>query len=494
MVVPFLNGSPQGWEEHFLPDSSFSYERQPVRVLHVAHRASDEWRFVADGGVAVEVYPPPAPGFQGSFPQPGHFCLLVNGRVEGFVFLDPAESFLPPAGAVDAATLGVLPNQKGLVTGELNAAIQKLSAAGGGVLRLGAGRYESGTVHLQSGVSLFLEAGAVLQASLDLEQHPLDPPFAMPPDFPPSLIPGSRRRFISFFEVEDSGLLGPGVVCGQGSELRRRHPGPRAMMQLVRAVGCRNLRFEGVTLRDSEFWNTHLVHCQNVLFDRVKVLNEIPPPGWDSFLRPGSRSTWNNADGINPDSSQDILIENSFFHTGDDCVPIKNTGCHLDRLADVARVTVRSCLMRTPVTAMKVGTETRGDRMGNIQFEGIHIVEASRPIALDMKDGAVAHSVRFSGIDVRRCNRPFDLWVIPREKQKDQVKFSTIREVQLENIRIGEFGIEGSNQTSHIHGRSSEFSVSGVTVRGLEIGGKRITKPELMDVEINEWASGIDWT
>lgn len=493
MITPYRNDLPLTWEEHWLPDPAFGYKRSAVHSLRVEHAPMDRWRFESDTGQPVTLYPDPGTPAEGTFSQPGQFALLVGDHVEGYLFLDSADACQRPAQAIDGTTLGIQPDLGRPVTAELNAALEKISASGGGILALGPGVYETGTVRMQSGVYVFLDAGAVLQATLDLEAHPLDAPGTWPEDLPRSLIPGTRRRLIYFEGVEDSGLLGPGVVCGQGSEMRRLHPGPRAMMQLMRAVDSRRLRFETVTLRDSEFWNTHLLHCQDVVFSGVKVLNEIPPPGWDAFHRPGSKSVWNNADGINPDSSQRITIEGCFFHTGDDCVPIKNTGCVGNRLADIADITVRNCLMRTSTTALKIGTETRGERIGKVRFENIHIVETSRVIGLDLKDGAQAHDVAFSDIHVRRCNRPFDVWVIPREGYPEQTRFSTIRRITLENVRIEKSGSEGSNQTSHIMGRADGFNVQGVRLRGLEIDERTVKVATDMDLEINEWVSEVDW-
>lgn len=494
MVTVHRNGHPLTWEQRWAPDPAYSYERIPVRYRRVAFAPTDTWRFTSDDGVPVTLYPDPPLDAAGSFPRPGHFALLVGDRVAGYLFLDPASGDAHPTDAIDGASLGILPDLDHPITEQLNAALETIAARGGGTLALGPGRYETGTVHMRSHTYLYLADGAVLQASLDLDAHPLDPPGLWPENLPRSLIPGTRRRLISFHEVEHSGLLGPGVVCGQGSELRRLHPRPRAMMQLVRAVGCRHLRFEGVTLRDSEFWSTHLLHCEDVTFRGVKLLNEIPPRSWDSYLRPGSRSVWNNADGINPDSSRRVTIEHCFFHTGDDCVPIKNTGCYRDRLADVSDITVRGCLMRSPVTALKIGTETRGGRIGYIRFEDIHIVETSRVIGLDLKDGAEAHDIGFHRIHVRRCNRPFDLWVIPREDQPGQTRFSQIRGVTIDELWIERSAIEGSNQTSHLAGRGPDFKVQEISFRQLVIDGRHVRGPADLDLAVNDWVEGISWS
>ncbi|PJF33504.1 MAG: hypothetical protein CUN57_01995, partial [Phototrophicales bacterium] len=147
----------------------------------------------------------------------------------------------------------------------------------------------------------------------------------------------------------------------------------------------------------------------------------MPPRGWDQFKNPNSQSVWNNADGINPDSSHDVLIEDCLFHTGDDCVPVKNTGAYQNTVRDVYHVQVRRCACISSVTALKIGTETRTSRMRDITFEDIDLIETSRAFGLDVKDGAIVENVTFKNIRVHVCNRPFDFWIIPREKHENQV-------------------------------------------------------------------------
>ena len=64
---------------------------------------------------------------------------------------------------------------------------------------------------------------------------------------------------------------------------------------------------EGVTLTNGPFWTIHPVYSENVIVRRVRVQTSGP-----------------NNDGCNPDSSRNVLIEDSFFSTGDDCVVVKS--------------------------------------------------------------------------------------------------------------------------------------------------------------------------
>jgi polygalacturonase len=75
----------------------------------------------------------------------------------------------------------------------------------------------------------------------------------------------------------------------------------------VQTLGCKNVLIEGVTLRNGPFWTIHPVYSENVIVRRVRVETSGP-----------------NNDGCDPDSSRNVLIEDSFFSTGDDCVVIKS--------------------------------------------------------------------------------------------------------------------------------------------------------------------------
>ena len=57
-------------------------------------------------------------------------------------------------------------------TRSIQAAIDACAATGGGRVYFPPGRYLSGTIYLRSGVHLYLEAGAVLLGSRELNDYP----------------------------------------------------------------------------------------------------------------------------------------------------------------------------------------------------------------------------------------------------------------------------------------------------------------------------------
>jgi len=89
---------------------------------------------------------------------------------------------------------------------------------------------------------------------------------------------------------------------------------------------CENVLIEGVTVQFGPFWMLHPVYSKNVLVRNVNIVS-WPEGGTITFTgADGVDHTVvpQNGDGCNPDSTRDVLIEDSFFNTSDDVVAIKS--------------------------------------------------------------------------------------------------------------------------------------------------------------------------
>jgi len=373
-------------------------------------------------------------------------------------------------------------------------AIDKLSKAGGGTLHFPAGLYSVSTIRMRSGVTLHLAEGARIQGTTDVQAYPVDPEGVLYTDLPKTLIPGPRRRVIYWDHCENAAIIGRGIIEGQGSELRRltcHTPEGRPLINLMKFVHCLNCRVEGVMLLDSEFWNTHVLLSKDILFDRVKIINERPPRGWSRYLNPRNNGFWNNTDGINPDSSENITIRHCFFHTGDDCTAVKNTGTFKNELRDIRNIRIHDNVM-IGITPMKIGTETRGGVIEDVIWENNDIIFCSRPIAIEAKDGALVRNITWGNIHVHACNRPFDLEVMRRQDEPDQKRFSGIDNATIEKLEIDTYGTEGDWYTCHIRGLDKEHGIDNVRIRNFSLEGKSIEDLSDMEISVNEHARGIE--
>lgn len=87
-------------------------------------------------------------------------------------------------------------------------------------------------------------------------------------------------------------------VFGEGSYLRP---------SFLQPYECNKVLVQDITIKNAPFWMVHPVFCSNVAIRGVTV---------NSF-------GYNN-DGINPDSCNNVLIENCVLNTGDDAIAIKS--------------------------------------------------------------------------------------------------------------------------------------------------------------------------
>ena len=106
-----------------------------------------------------------------------------------------------------------------LDTPAIHKAIEACAKAGGGQVLLPPGKYISGTVHLKSHVTLFLEAGATLVGTPDLDQYQ-QPEI---PEFMPEARWGKWHRSLILGDgLEDIAIAGQGV--GHARQNRVRPP------------------------------------------------------------------------------------------------------------------------------------------------------------------------------------------------------------------------------------------------------------------------------
>ncbi|HEX8429829.1 MAG TPA: glycoside hydrolase family 28 protein [Longimicrobium sp.] len=269
------------------------------------------------------------------------------------------------------------------------AAIGAANAAGGGRVVLPAGTWWSeGPVHLKSNVELHVSEGATLRFTPDPERYlPLVltrwegtelynySPLIYAYQANNVAITGrgtidgnSKTTFATWKPQQEPAQMRLREMGGNGTPVHGRVFGPGHWLRptMIQFMGCRNVLVEGLTIVDSPFWTVHPTYCQNVIARDLRI---------------NSRNL--NNDGVDPDSSVDVLIERCVFNTGDDGVAVKS-----GRDADAWRVgqptenvIVRNCEMNSDANGLVIGSEMSGGvrnvfmencRIGNATNSGIY--------------------------------------------------------------------------------------------------------------------------
>lgn len=107
---------------------------------------------------------------------------------------------------------------------------------------------------------------------------------------------------------------------------------------------CKDVLMEGVTVKYGPFWMIHPIYSENMIFRNINVVSyaegdvypytdgkgvsyptgKIPVTTIPGVVNVTYGSKPANGDGLDPDSSKNILIEDSFFNTSDDVIAIKS--------------------------------------------------------------------------------------------------------------------------------------------------------------------------
>lgn len=183
---------------------------------------------------------------------------------------------------------------------------------GGAELYIPAGRWLTGSIRLISHLTLFLESGATILGSEDFNDYPLIP--GLPSYGRGRELPGSRySSLINGDGLEDVIITGNnGTIDGQGAvwwSSFRSKTLEHTRGHLLELIEAQDILISNLTFQNSPFWTIHPVYSKNVVVKRVTILNPLNSP---------------NTDGIDPDSSQYVCIEDCYISVGDDAISIKS--------------------------------------------------------------------------------------------------------------------------------------------------------------------------
>lgn len=385
----------------------------------------------------------------------------------------------------------------GKLSGTEKAPIKK-----GGTVIIPKGVFYTGSIHLESNVSLHLEEGAVLRFGTDTGLYA--------GDFLEEMygVRHVRTRFegvelmnyspfIYGFGKENIAITGSGTIDGQASEenwhlwkakktwqagerplraqdmarvrlflqgeqdvpLEERVYGEASDIpgkcddgylrpSFIQLYCCRNVLIEGVRIVRSPMWEIHPVLCENVSVRGVHI---------DTHL--------SNNDGIDPECCKDVLIEKCYIDVGDDCIAIKS-----GRNQDARRIGVgtENIVIQNNVFADGHGGITLGSEISS----GVRSVYVRHNV---MESPRLWSAIRFKTNGIRggiieQCYFK-DNEIRQLEAGKKPVLVETQYEIVTETAIFTEHGVSYHRSTPVLR----EIYIEGLTREDADVRGENIS-------------------
>lgn len=334
---------------------------------------------------------------------------------------------------------GAVRDTSKLSTKAVQRAIDACSAAGGGRVVVPTGGYTIGSIFLKSNVHLYLEHGATLYGSTNLEDYK-----AVNTDYVSLRTQRQTIQLIFADKVTNVVIDGYGTIDGRGRKFKKTAETDEGITRphLLRFIQSQDITIRNITLRNSGCWMQHFLACDRVKIDGVTIYN---------------RNNCNN-DALDLDGCHEVVVTNLISDSDDDGIVLKSTS---PRLCE--NITISNCVVSTHCNAIKLGTETNGG-FRNINISNI-VVKPSydqkekvfgrwngiSAISLEMVDGGVLENVNVSNIVVEETESPIFIRLGNRARGyregEDVKNVGKINGVHICNVQVRNAGPTGCSIT-----------------------------------------------
>jgi polygalacturonase len=308
---------------------------------------------------------------------------------------------------------GAVGDGKTLDTKAIQRAIDEAAKTGNGaeVLVPAGHQYLIGTLELKSGINFHLQGDAELLVSINREDY-------------------SGDGVVTANGANDLTISGNGSINGRALEFMSYYDKPNEWWipkewrpKLFILIRCTDLKVLNITINKAPLWSLHMLGCENVLIDAIKIHNNLDVP---------------NCDGIDPDHCRNVEIRNCEISCGDDAIVVKATRQKED-YGPSANINVHDCILETQDSGVKIGTETTQD-IYNVVFERCEIKTSCRGLTIQLRDEGDVYNILFRDITFKSRYHSAPWWgrgeaisftAIPRTSD---TKIGNIHNILVQNV------------------------------------------------------------
>ncbi|WP_308991100.1 glycoside hydrolase family 28 protein [Mariniflexile litorale] len=282
---------------------------------------------------------------------------------------------------------GAIQGDKELISKAISNAITEANKIGGGIVIIPKGEWLTKKIHFKSNVNLHLNKGALLLFS----EKPSD---YLPPVHTTweGMECYNYSPLIYAYGCENIAITGEGKLKAKMDVWEKWFARPKPHMNSLKRLynlasynkpvearqmvndtanfrphfiqfnRSKNILLEGVSIENSPFWTIHPYLSKDVVIRNIKV-----------------KAHGHNNDGVDPEMSQNILIENCIFDQGDDAIAVKS-GRNQDawRLNTPSKnIVMRNCTMKNGHQLLAIGSELSGG-IENVFVENCNVVDGAK--------------------------------------------------------------------------------------------------------------------
>lgn len=340
-------------------------------------------------------------------------------------------------------------------TKTIQAAIDQCAVDGGGTIIVPEGIFRSGALFFKQGVNLHIKEGGTLKGTVDENAYP-----------------GVNTRWegiekkwssalINAFDIDGFSISGTGTIDGSGEEWLNYKDWQQLKFGRPRLIGiqnCKNVSISGIKVKNQACWGVFVLYSQHVIIKdlTIRAAHNIPM-----------------SDGIDIDSSNDVLITGCDIDVNDDCIAIKSgkdeDGRRVNRPAE--NIIVEKCRFNYGHGGVSMGSEMSGG-IRNVEIRDcIMATDNWAPIRFKSQPsrGGVVENITYRNIELQNTRQAFEFnmeW-----RMKPPIKAPSDPLPVVRNVKI--INVSGTVENAGIIHGLEDSPIEGVVFENCHIRAKK---------------------
>ncbi len=338
---------------------------------------------------------------------------------------------------------------KTINTKAINKAISEAAKNGGGTVFFPSGTYLSASIQLKSNITIYLDAGAILEAvNYKLENYDLPEPNETGKNYQEFGHNHMKNSLIWGIGLENISIIGTGIIYGKGltahydrfadrskGEIRFPEAIPGEGNKAIGLKGCNNVLLRDFSILFGGHFGIKATGITNMTIDNLKIDTNRDGMDFD-----GCTNVRVSNCSVNSPFDDGICLKASYaLGRVQDCENITITNCYLSGNYDVGTMLDGTFKRSLPEYKsnrngrIKMGTESNGD-FKNISISNCVFDEAAG-IAIESVDGSNVEDIAISNITMRNVSTcPIFIRLGSRMRGPENTPIGTIKRIIIDNV------------------------------------------------------------